>query len=93
MIAESEKEYSRLSDLVSDAEKDVADGESVLKSLSDSFDELISWVELYDEASFEKKKMIANYLIKQVEVSRGYKLKVEFIIDFEQFMVGIDKVA
>ena len=41
----------------------------------------------------EKKKMIVNCLIKRVEVSRGYKLKVEFNIDFEQFMVGIDKVA
>ena len=90
---ESEKECSRLFDLCTDAEKDVADGESVLKNLSDSFDELISWTELYDEASFEKKKMIVNCLIKRVEVCLGYKLKVEFNIDFEQFMVGIDKVG
>lgn len=67
--------------------------ENVLKNLSECFDELISWAELYDEASFEKKKMIVNYLVKRVEVCRGYKLKVEFNIDFEQFMVGIDKVA
>lgn len=46
-----------------------------------------------DEASFEKKKMIVSCLIKRVEVSRGYKLQIEFNIDFEQFMVGIDKVA
>lgn len=37
--------------------------------------------------------MIVNCLIKRVEVSRGYKLKVEFNINFEQFMVGLDKVA
>lgn len=93
LIAESEIECNRLLTLVADAEKDVADGEILLKNLSDSFDELISWAELYEEASFEKKKMIVNYLIKRVEVSRGYNLKVEFNIDFEQFMVGIDKVA
>ena len=75
------------------AEKDVADGESILKLLSDSFDELISWAELYEEASFEKKKMIVNCIIKRVDVSRGYKLKVEFNIDFQQFMVGLDKVV
>lgn len=63
------------------------------RHLSDSFDELISWAELYDKSSFEKKKMIANCLIKRVDVCRGYKLKVEFNIDFEQFMVGFDKVA
>ena len=90
---ESEKECSRLFNLCADAEKIVADGESILKNLSDSFDELISWAELYDEASFEKKKMIVNCLIKRVEVSRSYKLKVEFNINFQQFMVGLDKVA
>lgn len=37
--------------------------------------------------------MIVNYLIKRVEVCRGYKLRVEFNIDFEQFMVGLDKVG
>ncbi len=93
LIEESEKECGRLFDLCADAEKDVADGESILKLLSNSFDELISWAELYEEASFEKKKMIVNCLIKRVEASRGYKLKVEFNIDFEQFMIGIDKVA
>lgn len=48
---------------------------------------------LFIQASFEKKKMIVNCLIKRVEVFRGYKLKVEFNIDFEQFIVGIDKAA
>ena len=93
LIAEAEKECSRLLSLVADSEKDVADGESLLKNLSDSFDELISWAELYDEASFEKKKMIVNCLIKRVEVSRGYNLKVEFNIDFQQFIARIDKLA
>lgn len=44
---------------------------------------VLAWAELYDEASFEKKKMIVNCLIKRVEVFRGYKLKVEFNIDLE----------
>lgn len=89
----STQECGRLFDLVSDSEKDVDDGERILRNLSYNFDELISWAELYDEASFEKKKMIVNCLIKRVEVSRGYKLKIEFNIDSQQFMVGIDKVA
>lgn len=50
------------------------------RHLSDSFDELISWAELYEEASFEKKKMIANCLIKRVDVFRGYKLKLSLIL-------------
>jgi len=37
--------------------------------------------------------MIVNCLIKRVEVSRGHKLKVEFDIGFEQFMVVLEKRA
>ncbi len=43
LITESEKQCSRLLGLVTDAEKDVTDGESILKNLSDRFNELISW--------------------------------------------------
>ena len=93
LITKSESECADLLKLCKHAESDVQNSENLLKELSDSFDELISWAELYDEASFEKKKMIVNCLIKRVEVSRGYKLKIEFNIDFEQFMVGIDKMA
>lgn len=93
LITESEKECSRLLNLCADAEKDVANGECVIKNLSDRLDELISWAELYDSASFEKKKMIVDCLIKRVDVSKGYKLKVEFNIGYEQFMMGLDKVS
>ncbi len=93
LISEAEEKCNNLFELCKNAEKEVSDTEIILKNLSDSFDELITWAELYDEASFEKKKMIVNCLIKRVDVFRGYKLKIDFNIDFEQFMVGIDKVA
>lgn len=73
--------------------KRVDDTENLLKELSDNFDELLSWAELYNDASFEKKKMIVNYMIKQVEVTKGYELKIDFNFNFEQFMTGIDKAA
>ncbi len=92
-ISEAEEKCNQLFELCKNAEKEVNDTQIILKNLSDSFDELISWAELYDEASFEKKKMIVNCLIKRVDVFRGYKLKIDFNIDFEQFMVGIDNVA
>ena len=93
LISKSEEECKRLFDLCREAEKEVNDTEIILKDLSDSFDELISWAELYDDASFEKKKMIVNCLIKRVDVFRGYKLKIDFNFDFQQFLDGLDKVA
>ena len=39
----------------------------------------------------EAKKMIISYLITRVEVSSGYKIHIDFAIDFEQFNIGLDK--
>lgn len=93
LITKAESECSDLLKLCKTAESDLQNSEKLLKELSDSFDELISWAEIYDEASFEKKKMIANYMIKRVEVIKGYELKIDFNFDFEQFSSGLDKAA
>ena len=62
----------------------------MLASLNAQYDEIISWSELYDTASIEAKKMIVSSLIRRVDVYRGYKLHIEFTIDFEQFCRGLD---
>ena len=90
LISDSEAECRKLLDLCSSAEKDVSDSQSVLKELSESYDELISWAELYDNADFEKKKMIVNCLIRRVDVFSDYKLKIDFNFDFQQFINGIE---
>ena len=71
----------------------VKDTENLLRQLSDHFDELISWAELYESASLEKKKMVVNALINRIEVSRDYKVKIDFNFDFEQFTQGLDIAA
>ena len=73
-----------------EAEKSVTDSEQLLKEVSASYDTLIFWAELYDDASFEKKKMIVNCLINRVDVYRGYKLHIDFNFDYQQFLEGLD---
>ena len=90
LIAEAEKECTRLAALCAQAEKDVTDSEQLLKEVAASFDTLVSWAELYETASFEKKKMIVNCLIRRVDVYRGYKLHIDFNFDYRQFVEGLD---
>ena len=73
-----------------EAEKNVTDSEQLLREVTTSYNTLISWAELYDTASFEKKKMIVNCLINRVDVYRGYKLKIDFNFDYQQFLGGLD---
>ncbi len=63
------------------------------KNLFSTFDELVSWAELYEKAEFVQKKMIVNCLIRRVDVYRDYKLKIDFNFDFQQFISGIDTAA
>ena len=55
-----------------------------------SYDDIISWADMYDSASTESKKMIVSCLIRRVEVYRDYRLHIDFNIDFEQFSAGLD---
>ena len=69
------------------------EGQAVMADLNAQYDDIISWADMYDTASFEAKKMIVNCLIKRVEVYRDYKLHIDFNIDLEQFSLGMDIVT
>lgn len=49
------------------------------------FEKLESWADLYDNCTFEAKKMIVSQLIKAVYVYRDYRLEVEFRVSFDDF--------
>lgn len=90
LISESETKCSQLKEQLDSAQASYDEGEAVMASLNAQYDDIISWADMYDTASIEAKKMIINCLIKRIYVYRGYKLKIEFNIDFEQFNFGVD---
>ena len=57
------------------------------------YEELISYADLYDSASFEAKKMIVSQLIRRVEVYRGYQIHVDFNFDLAQYLENRDELA
>ena len=57
-----------------------------------SYDNIISWADMYDTASLEAKRMIVNCLIKRVDIYRDYKIHVDFAIDLEQFGMGTEDI-
>ncbi len=80
-IAEAEEKLSQLKD--EDAQK-----KAVADQVIPAYQQFKTWAEEFEEASFENKKMIANRLIQRVEVSRGYRLKIEWNLTYRQFMEG-----
>lgn len=90
LIRDSEAKCSELRNQYEEAEAAVLSEEQLLNQLTDQYEELISWADLYDHATFEAKKMIVNCMIRRVEVFRDYKLNVEFNFDLNQFLNGLD---
>ena len=92
MISESEAKCAKLQKQFEDAQAAYEEGQSLLRSLEKQYNNVISWAEIYDTADLETKKMIVNCLIRRIEVYRGYKLHVDFNIDFTQFDLGLDMI-
>ena len=92
MVSEAEAKCTELQKQFEDAQAAYEEGQTVLHSLEEQYDNVISWADLYDTASLEAKKMIVNCLIRRVEVYRDYKLHIDFNIDFAQFSLGLDIV-
>ncbi|WP_196059079.1 recombinase family protein [Flavonifractor plautii] len=90
LISEAEAKCAELKHNFEAAQAAYDEGQAVLASLNAQYDDIISWAEMYDTASFEAKKMIVNCLIGRVEVYRDYKLHIDFNIDFDQFSLGLD---
>lgn len=47
--------------------------------------QLLSWADMYENCTFEAKKMIVAQFIKGVYVYRDYELEIEFNVSFEDF--------
>ena len=85
LVAKCKEEIAELSQEV-EAQK--ADMEHQLESAAQEqaeFEKLESWADLYDNCTFEAKKMIVSQLIKAVYVYRDYRLEVEFRVSFDDF--------
>ena len=65
----------------------------LMANVSQLYEELISYADLYDSASFEAKKMIVSQLIRRVEVYRGYQIHVDFNFDLAQYLENSDELA
>ena len=62
-------------------EETLRDASKVLRE----YDQLIGWAEMYDNFTFEAKKMIVAQFVKAVRVRRDYEIDIEFNVSFEEF--------
>jgi len=56
-----------------------------LKKLGFHYEQICGWAEVFKEATFPERKMIICQLIREIKVSRGYKLDVVMDMSYEQY--------
>ena len=85
LVDEVEGQIRILEQQIQTAETELSDLESTTEQVRQEYAQLISWASLYDNCTFEAKKMIAAQFIKAVRVRRDYELDIEFNVSFEEF--------
>ena len=93
MIAAQEKKHTELASLCEEASAELDKNAELMANVSQLYEELISYADLYDSASFESKKMIVSQLIRRIDVYRGYQIHVDFNFDLAQYLENSDELA
>lgn len=77
---------------ITELNEELADGNARMEDLRAEYQHILSWSEIYDQSERETQKMICAYIIKRVTVRRDYQLDIEFNINVQQFLHGIDSL-
>ena len=93
MIAAQEKKHTELDTLCEEASAELERNAELMANVSQLYEELISYADLYDSANFEAKKMIVSQLIRRVDVYRRYQIHVDFNFDLAQYLENSDELA
>lgn len=77
---------------IAELEQQIQKGREELQALSNSaekvrqeYAQLVSWADIYDNCTFEAKKMIVAQFVKSVSVKRDYEIDITFNVSFAEF--------
>ena len=66
------------------------DSEQIAKELAAQHKQLLSWAEMFDNATPAERKLIASHLIRAVTLTRGYGIQIDFNISEAQYLNGME---
>lgn len=80
----------QLSVQISELEEKALESQRTADTILAQHQRLLSWADLFMDASIDEKKMVAASLIKAVTVTQGYGIQVEFHISEAQYLNGME---
>ena len=86
-INSTKDEMKSVEGRLKDCENLLEEKSEVLQKLDYYYNQFVSWADEFENSTMEQKKMIVCHLIKEIRVSRGYELEIEFNISYRQFLM------
>ncbi|MDR0952280.1 MAG: recombinase family protein [Oscillospiraceae bacterium] len=90
LYEEAKRKAEESAELVHRLEDRLNSSEKMKATLSEQFDTLSGWAELYDTCDLAAKKMIVARLMKSVKVKRDYEVEIELSVDCEALGLSVD---
>lgn len=84
LVAETEAQVASEEQNLQKAQKEQQELLTSNTAAEREYNQILSWAGLYDQASFDAKKMIVSQLIHAVYVRRDYEVEIDFNISFDE---------
>jgi hypothetical protein len=85
LVKETSETMQELENQIETAQAELQEYLSSARRVQGEYEQLISWAEMYDNCTFEAKKMIVAQFVKKVSVRRDYEIDIEFNVSFDEF--------
>jgi len=89
LICEVEEKISKQSAELERLQSELNESDSLYEQTKGEHMRIRSWSEIFDESSIETQKMAAASLIREVRVSRGYQIEIDFNLSAKEFVESI----
>ena len=90
MAEEAKRKMMAASEKVSALNSEMEQSNDRTNEIRRDYRNIMKWSEIFDSSDMAVKNMIAGYLIKKISVYSGYRLHIEFNINFAQFELGLE---
>ena len=87
LVTETQAALKAAETAVEEAQQSLEHCIASTQSIQAEYSQIVSWAEMYDNCSFEAKKMIVAQFVKGVYVRKDYEIEIEFNVSFEDFKV------
>ncbi len=85
LVDETKGQIAEIQNQIQAAEAELQETVAGAERVRKEYGQLINWAEMYDNCTFEAKKMIVAQFVKAVHVKRDYEIDIEFNVSFAEF--------